>query len=242
MPPDSAPCTCRKPASPTIPPWRPRSRRRSPPRVARSECRAAFRRALDAPTGVRVDVSDGTWDVGAMVACAGLQADRVAAASGVETDIVIAPFRGEYYTLAPARQSLVRHLIYPVPDPRFPFLGVHFTRMAAGGVEAGPNAVIALAREGYGWGDVSMRDLADFARSRGARRFVRAHLGTGLAEIRRSFSKARFAATLARASSRPSPPTTCAPAAPACGRWRSRRRARWWTTSPSSNADGCCTC
>lgn len=162
------------------------------------ECRAAFRGALDGPGGVRVEVSDGVWDVGAMVACAGLQADRVAVASGVQTDIVIAPFRGEYYRLAAGRQSLVRHLIYPVPDPRFPFLGVHFTRMATGGVEAGPNAVIALAREGYSWSDVSVRDLADFARSRGARRFVRAHLGTGLAEIRRSLSKVRFAATLAR--------------------------------------------
>lgn len=162
------------------------------------ECRAAFRCAQDQRGGVRVEVSDGTWHVGAMVACAGLQADRVAAASGVATDIVIAPFRGEYYTLAPARQSLVRHLIYPVPDPRFPFLGVHFTRMATGGVEAGPNAVMALAREGYSWGEVSLRDLADFAASPGVRRFVRAHVATGIAEIRRSLSKARFAATLAR--------------------------------------------
>jgi L-2-hydroxyglutarate oxidase len=180
---------------------------------------AAFLRAQDAPAGVRVDVSDGTWHVGAMVACAGLRRP-VAAASGVDTDIVIAPFRGEYYTLAPARQSLVRHLIYPVPDPRFPFLGVHFTRMAAGGVEAGPNAVIALAREGYSWGDVSMRDLADFAGSRGARRFVRTHLGTGLAgsgaRSRRRASRPRW-----RASCPPSQPTICVPAAPACGPWRS---------------------
>jgi len=162
------------------------------------ECRAAFLRAREETGGVRVEVSDGVWHVGAMVACAGLQADRVAAASGVDTDIVIAPFRGEYYTLARERQNLVRHLIYPVPDPRFPFLGVHFTRMAAGGVEAGPNAVIALAREGYTWGDLSVRDLADLAGSRGARRFVRTHLATGIAEVRRSLSKARFAATLAR--------------------------------------------
>ena len=162
------------------------------------ECRAAFLRAREEPAGVRVEVSDGVWHVGAMVACAGLQADRVAAASGVATDIVIAPFRGEYYTLAREREHLVRHLIYPVPDPRFPFLGVHFTRMAAGGVEAGPNAVIALAREGYTWSDVSVRDLAALAASRGARRFVRTHLATGLAEVRRSLSKARFAATLAR--------------------------------------------
>lgn len=162
------------------------------------ECRAAFQHAREDGAGVRVHVSDGAWSVGAMVACAGLQADRVAAASGVATDIVIAPFRGEYYTLAPERQSLVRHLIYPVPDPRFPFLGVHFTRMAAGGVEAGPNAVMALAREGYSWGDVSARDLLDAARSPGVRRFIRQHVGTGVIEVHRSFSKTRFAATLAR--------------------------------------------
>jgi len=162
------------------------------------ECRAAFVRATDDGAGVRVEGSDGTWHVGAMVACAGLHADRVAAASGVTTGVVIAPFRGEYYTLAPERQSLVRHLIYPVPDPRFPFLGVHFTRMAGGGVEAGPNAVIALAREGYSWADVSLRDLADLAASRGVRRFVSRHLATGVREIRRSFSRAQFAATLQR--------------------------------------------
>ncbi len=157
-----------------------------------------LRHAREHGREVVVQTSSESWRVRALVACAVLQADRVAAACGVATDIVIAPFRGEYYQLAPARASLVRNLIYPVPDPRFPFLGVHFTRMAAGGVEAGPNAVIALAREGYTWGDVSVRDLADLAGSRGARRFVRAHLGTGLTEIRRSFSKARFAATLAR--------------------------------------------
>lgn len=162
------------------------------------ECRAEFIDAHEHGGGVRVRVSDGTWQIGALVACAGLQADRVAKASGVATDIVIVPFRGEYYTLAPERQSLVRHLIYPVPDPRFPFLGVHFTRLATGGIEAGPNAVMALAREGYSWRDVSVRDLAEAARSAGVRRFVRAHAGTGLAEMRRSFSKARFTATLAR--------------------------------------------
>lgn len=162
------------------------------------ECRAAFRGAREDGRGVRVQVSDGEWQVGALAACAGLQADRVASACGVATDIVIAPFRGEYYTLAAERRHLVRNLIYPVPDPRFPFLGVHFTRMALGGVEAGPNAVIALAREGYTWRDVSVRDVLDAARSRGVRRFVRRHFATGLAEVRRSFSTARFAATLAR--------------------------------------------
>ncbi|MGE0816475.1 MAG: L-2-hydroxyglutarate oxidase [Vicinamibacterales bacterium] len=162
------------------------------------ECRAAFRTARDGGAGLEIEVSDGTWHVAALAACAGLQADRVAAACGVATDIVIAPFRGEYYALAPARQSLVRHLIYPVPDPRFPFLGVHLTRMALGGVEAGPNAVMALAREGYTWADVSARDVLDALLSPGVRRFVGRHVGTGVAEIHRSFSKRRFAATLAR--------------------------------------------
>ncbi|MEP7118010.1 MAG: FAD-dependent oxidoreductase, partial [Acidobacteriota bacterium] len=147
---------------------------------------------------VVVRTAGDTWQVRALVACAGLQADRVAAACGVATDLVIAPFRGEYYRLAPHRLSLVRNLIYPVPDPRFPFLGVHFTRMATGGVEAGPNAVMALAREGYTWSDVSAGDLAGALASRGVRRFVLRHLRTGVTEMRRSFSKRLFAATLAR--------------------------------------------
>jgi (S)-2-hydroxyglutarate dehydrogenase len=159
---------------------------------------APLQRAREQGGAVHVQTSSESWQVRALVACAGLQADRVAAACGLATDIVIAPFRGEYYQLAPGRGSLVRNLIYPVPDPRFPFLGVHFTRLATGGVEAGPNAVMALAREGYTWGDVSLADLAGAMASPGVRRFVSAHLGTGLAEIRRSFSKAAFTATLAR--------------------------------------------
>lgn len=159
---------------------------------------AAFTRAREQDGDVLMHTASGAWRVRALVACAGLQADRVAAACGVATDIVIAPFRGEYYQLAPARAGLVRNLIYPVPDPRFPFLGVHFTRMATGGVEAGPNAVMALAREGYTWADVSMADLGAAAASPGVRRFVATHFSTGVAEIRRSFSKTMFAATLAR--------------------------------------------
>ncbi len=159
---------------------------------------APLLQAREQPGEVLLRTSSESWRVRALVACAGLHADRVAAACGVATDIVIAPFRGEYYQLAPARTGLVRNLIYPVPDPRFPFLGVHFTRMAAGGVEAGPNAVMALAREGYRWSDVSLGDLGAAVASPGVRRFVARHVGTGLAEIRRSFSKAAFAATLAR--------------------------------------------
>lgn len=159
---------------------------------------APVERASERDGEVVVETATRSWRARALVACAGLHADRVAAACGLATDIVIAPFRGEYYRLRPDRASLVRHLIYPVPDPRFPFLGVHFTRMIAGGIEAGPNAVMALSREGYRWRDVRLGDVAAALASPGVRRFVRAHIGTGIAEVRRSLSKARFADSLAR--------------------------------------------
>ena len=95
-----------------------------------------------------------------LINCAGLQSDRVARLCGVDPGVTIVPFRGEYYELVPERRSLVRNLIYPVPDPRFPFLGVHFTRMIDGGVEAGPNAVLAFRREGYTRTSFSARDTA----------------------------------------------------------------------------------
>ncbi|HEY1952518.1 MAG TPA: L-2-hydroxyglutarate oxidase, partial [Gemmatimonadaceae bacterium] len=99
-----------------------------------------------------------------LVNCAGLQSDRVARMAGIAPQVRIVPFRGEYYTLKETRSALVRGLIYPVPDPSLPFLGVHFTRGIDGVVEAGPNAVLALKREGYSRGDVSVRDLAELAR------------------------------------------------------------------------------
>jgi L-2-hydroxyglutarate oxidase len=95
-----------------------------------------------------VETERGEVKARTLVNCAGLQSDRVARLCGVQPGVTIVPFRGEYYELAPSRRSLVRHLVYPVPDPRFPFLGVHFTRMIRGGVEAGPNAVLAFRREG----------------------------------------------------------------------------------------------
>ncbi len=98
-----------------------------------------------------------------LVNCAGLQSDRVARLCGVEPGVQIIPFRGEYYELTPGRRGLVRNLIYPVPDARFPFLGVHFTRMIGGGIEAGPNAVLAFRREGYRMGDLSIRDMLEMA-------------------------------------------------------------------------------
>jgi L-2-hydroxyglutarate oxidase len=108
------------------------------------------------------------------------------------------PFRGEYHELRPAARNLVRGLIYPVPDPTLPFLGVHLTRMLDGTVHAGPNAVLALGREGYRWTDVAVRDVAEVLRFPGTWRLARKYARTGVAEVLRSFSRRRFAASLAR--------------------------------------------
>lgn len=133
-----------------------------------------------------------------IITCAGLQADRVAALAGEPRDVRIVPFRGEYFALRASAVHLVSNLIYPVPDPTFPFLGVHFTRLIHGGVEAGPNAVLALAREGYRKRDWSLRDTADALGYVGLWRFVRRHHRMCVAEVRRSWSPHRFADSLRR--------------------------------------------
>jgi (S)-2-hydroxyglutarate dehydrogenase len=133
-----------------------------------------------------------------LVNCAGLHADRVARMAGLRPPARIVPFRGEYYELRPERRDLVKGLIYPVPDPQFPFLGVHLTRMIDGSVHAGPNAVLALAREGYTWGRVRPRDVAEVATYPGLWRLARRHLRYGLTEVRRSLSPRLFAESLAR--------------------------------------------
>jgi L-2-hydroxyglutarate oxidase len=133
-----------------------------------------------------------------VVNCAGLHADRIARLAGVDVPARIVPFRGEYLELRPDRRDLVKGLIYPVPDPRFPFLGVHLTRMIDGSVHAGPNAVLALAREGYRWSRVNLRDLVDTAAYPGMWRLARRHFRYGLTELRRSLSRRRFAASVAR--------------------------------------------
>ncbi|GAB3489694.1 L-2-hydroxyglutarate oxidase [Amycolatopsis cihanbeyliensis] len=152
------------------------------------------------PTGgVEIATGREVLRADALVNCAGLQSDRVARLAGLSPRARIVPFRGEYYELRPERRHLVRGLIYPVPDPTLPFLGVHLTRMLDGSVHAGPNAVLALRREGYRWADVSARDLAEVARFPGAWRLARRYaFPTGLDEVRRSFSARRFAASLAR--------------------------------------------
>ena len=111
--------------------------------------------------GITVQTSAGDYTARYAINCAGLHCDRVAKLSGRALDAKIIPFRGEYFELKPDAQHLVKHLIYPVPDPNFPFLGVHFTRMIEGGVECGPNAVLAFAREGYHKTDINLRDLAE---------------------------------------------------------------------------------
>ena len=148
--------------------------------------------------GWTVEMSTGTVTADFLVNCAGLHSDRVAALAGEESPVKIVPFRGEYYRLRPGREALVRHLIYPVPDPAFPFLGVHFTRMIGGGVEAGPNAVLAWKREGYRKSDVSLRDLADAMGFPGLWRFLGRHRAMCAEEIARSWSRRLFCRSLQR--------------------------------------------
>ncbi|HXV75719.1 MAG TPA: L-2-hydroxyglutarate oxidase [Candidatus Polarisedimenticolaceae bacterium] len=133
-----------------------------------------------------------------LVNCAGLQSDRVARMCGVRPGLRIVPFRGEYYRLRPGRERLIRHLVYPVPDPRFPFLGVHFTRMIDGGVTAGPNAVLALDRNGYSRGSFSLRDALSIASYGGFWRLAARHWRAGLDEFRRSSSRPAFVGALRR--------------------------------------------
>ena len=133
-----------------------------------------------------------------VIVCAGLHADRVAALAGDEADPRIVPFRGEYYLLRPERRHLVRGLVYPVPDPRYPFLGVHLTPRVDGEVMVGPNAVLALSREGYGWGRVSGRDLREALAWPGLRSFGRQHWRTGAAEMLGSLSRRAFVSAARR--------------------------------------------
>jgi len=146
--------------------------------------------------GVRLTTTAGELRTRFLVNCSGLHCDRVARRCGVEPGMRIVPFRGEYYEVRPERRNLVRHLIYPVPDPTLPFLGVHFTRMIDGTLEAGPNAVLAWKREGYRWNDISPLDLADTLAFPGFWRLAGKFWRIGLAEYRRSFSKGAFVASL----------------------------------------------
>ena len=156
-------------------------------------------RAIHCVAGAwRVESTRGDHVASRIVTCAGLHSDRVAALTGRPREIRIVPFRGEYYGIRLDRQYLVRNLIYPVPDPDFPFLGTHFTRMIHGGMEAGPNAVLAFSREGYAKSDIRVRDLLDALAFSGLRKFLARHSSMCWMELRRSFSKELFCASLQR--------------------------------------------
>lgn len=140
----------------------------------------------------------GTIAAERVIACAGLQADRIARMTGAAAAPKIVPFRGDYYVLRRERRSLIRGLVYPVPDPRLPFLGVHFTRRIDGAVWLGPNAVLAFAREGYGRADIDPRDLADALGYKGFRALAMRYWRTGLAEMARDWAKPLFLGALRR--------------------------------------------
>jgi len=159
-----------------------------------TEVRAIARRA----DGVTVQTSAGELRCGVLVNCAGLHSDRVARLAGDDPGVRIVPFRGEYYELAEQRRGLVRGLVYPVPDPAFPFLGVHLTRGIHGDVHVGPNAVPALAREGYDWRTVRLRDLTETVRFPGTWQIARRHWRYEIGELHRSLSKRAFTAAVRR--------------------------------------------
>lgn len=148
--------------------------------------------------GSVVVAGDDELTADVIVNCAGLHSDRITALSGMESPAAIVPFRGEYYELVPEARHLCRTLIYPVPDPAFPFLGVHVTKMVDGGVECGPNAVLALAREGYRWRDIDRRDLWEVLSSPAFLKLARKYWRTGMGEMWRSASKGAFVKALQR--------------------------------------------
>jgi (S)-2-hydroxyglutarate dehydrogenase len=148
--------------------------------------------------GFSVETADGSFQTRFLVNCAGLHSDRVARLAGTDPKMRIVPFRGEYYELVPEKRHLVKTLIYPVPNPDFPFLGVHFTKMIDGSVHAGPNAVLAMKREGYFKSDFSLRDSIDTLTYGAFWKLAGKHWDEGWKEIYRSFSKAAFVRSLQR--------------------------------------------
>ncbi|BAY92320.1 MULTISPECIES: L-2-hydroxyglutarate oxidase [unclassified Tolypothrix] len=143
-----------------------------------------------------LETNNGSFETRFVINCAGLHSDRVAKLGNVEPQAKIVPFRGEYYELTPEKRYLVKTLIYPVPNPDFPFLGVHFTRMIDGSVHAGPNAVLSLKREGYHKTDFDLRDFAEVMTYPGFWKLAAKHADEGIQEIIRSFSKAAFVKSL----------------------------------------------
>ncbi len=145
---------------------------------------------------VTVKTNKGSLKAKLVINCAGLHSDRVAEAAGYLTDVKIVPFRGEYFSLKPEKQDLVKTLIYPVPNPKFPFLGVHFTKMIDGTVEAGPNAVLGFKREAYKKTDISLKDTVESLKFPGLWKLGSKFLKEGIAEYTRSLSKTQFTKSL----------------------------------------------
>ncbi|MED3691881.1 L-2-hydroxyglutarate oxidase [Peribacillus butanolivorans] len=145
---------------------------------------------------VTIETNNGTLKARMVINCAGLHSDRIAAAAGYKTDMKIVPFRGEYFKLIPEKRYLVNHLIYPVPNPKFPFLGVHFTRMISGEVDAGPNAVLSFKREGYKKTDFNAKDLTEVLSYKGFWKLASKFMKEGMDEYVRSFSKKQFTKSL----------------------------------------------
>ncbi|MBK5441574.1 MULTISPECIES: L-2-hydroxyglutarate oxidase [unclassified Peribacillus] len=145
---------------------------------------------------VTIETNNGTLKARLVINCAGLHSDRIAAAAGYKTDMKIVPFRGEYFKLIPEKRHLVNHLIYPVPNPKFPFLGVHFTRMISGEVDAGPNAVLSFKREGYKKTDFNAKDLTEVLSYKGFWKLASKFMKEGMDEYVRSFSKKQFTKSL----------------------------------------------
>jgi len=143
-----------------------------------------------------ISTTQNTYETNYFINCTGLYTDKIAELSGINPGIKIIPFRGEYYMLKPEKQYLVKHLIYPVPNPEFPFLGVHFTRMIGGGIEAGPNAVLAFKREGYKKTDINIKELFEILSYSGFHQIIRKYWKDGMAEMYRSWSKKAFTKSL----------------------------------------------
>lgn len=157
---------------------------------------AKVHRITEMTDSVVVETNSSTFHARVLINCAGLHSDRVTKLAGYLTDMKIVPFRGEYYKLKPEKRYLVKNLIYPVPNPNFPFLGVHFTRMIGGEVDAGPNAVLSLKREGYKKTDFNLEDFSDVMKYGGFWKLARKYMKEGMEEMVRSASKARFVKSL----------------------------------------------
>lgn len=153
---------------------------------------------IHSPSRVTIETTGGVFEAKLLVNCAGLHCDRIAKMDNVDPQAKIVPFRGEYYELRPEKRYLVRNLIYPVPNPEFPFLGVHYTRMVDGNIHCGPNAVLALKREGYSWGDIDLFDMWDSLTYRGFWNLAKKNFSEGMTEVWRSLSKPAFTRSLQR--------------------------------------------